>query len=295
MIQKHVLPPLRDKPYGGAWSIHDHESVSAIKSMSYARGDKDAFVKDYKDWICAGKDFNGIDKFVQLDFSAGTTETFHMFYVRHIKKRLRLFSGEYFYHHMMARNYFDKFALLDDEDIKAGDVVAMSCPFSNTGNIPKDFYKILQQCDDNNVPVLLNLAYISISNISQLNLNYKCIQTITTSLSKVFPVENHRIGLRLERECYDDSLVAYNQNNYLNVFSVNIGHRLIKQFDNNWLYNKYESQQVETCEQLQLERSSCVIFGLDTSERYPEYKRGTEINRLCFSKTWDKRIDVKTN
>ena len=289
---KPVMPPLRDKPYGGAWSIHDPESIEFLSGITAGIGNKTAFVNDYKEWICEGKNFKGIDNFTHLDFSAGTTETFHMFYFRHLRKRLRLFAGEFFYHHMMARNYFNEFALLEDQDIQAGDCVIMSCPFANTGNLPKNFYDILRRCDEMAVPVLLDLAYINISNIKELNLEHRCIETITTSLSKVFPVECHRIGLRLERSHYDDNLFAYNSHNYVNTFSVNIGHRFIKKFDNNWLYDKYKHTQEKMCQQMELEKSDCVIFGLDSSERYPEYNRGTDVNRLCFSRVWDKRIVV---
>lgn len=289
---KPVMPPLRDKPYGGAWSIHDPESMEFLSGITTGIGNKDAFVNDYKEWICEGKNFKGMDIFSHLDFSAGTTETFHMFYFRHLRKRLRLFAGEFFYHHMMARNYFHEFALLEDDDIQSGDCVIMSCPFANTGNIPKNFYDILKRCDEMAVPVLLDLAYINISNIKELDLDYKCIETITTSLSKVFPVECHRIGLRLERTCYDDNLFAYNSHNYVNTFSVHIGHQFIKKFDNNWLYDKYKDKQEKMCEQMKLEKSNCVIFGLDLSQRYSEYNRGTDINRLCFSRVWDKRIAI---
>ena len=137
---------------------------------------------------------------------------------------------------------------------------------------------------------MLDLAYINVSNIKHLDLSYKCIQTITTSLSKVFPVEHYRIGIRLERELYDDTLVAYNQNDYVNLYSINIGHELIRKFHNKWLYTKYQDKQADECKKLGLDISECVIFGLDKNEKYPEYKRGTKINRLCFSRKWDKRV-----
>jgi len=291
-MSKQVLPPLRDKPYGGAWSIHDKESVDFLANIEHKAGDKNQFNNAYKEWILAENDFYGLNKFNQIDFSAGTTESFHMFYFRHLHKRLRIYKGEYFYHHLMGRNYFKEFELLENEPIQKNDVVVMSCPFSNTGNLPENFYGILQQCDTQKVPVMLDLAYISVSNIKNLDLTYKCIQTVTTSLSKVFPVEHYRIGIRFERELYDDTLVAYNQNDYLNLFSVNVGQQLISKFNNKWLYNKYKKMQSDECKKLGLDKSSCVIFGLDNNDRYPEYKRGTKINRLCFSRKWDKRINA---
>ena len=292
MEQQKILSSLRDKKYGGAWSIHDIESVNFIKNLAIKEGDRKKFLIEYKDWIQEGKKFSGLENYKHIDFSAGTTETFMNFYLGHLDKRLRLLKGEYFFHWLVARNYFNNVLVLDHNDITKGDVVVMSCPFSGTGNIPENFYSILDKCETLQVPVMLDMAYINISNIQELNLEYKCIEVICTSLSKVFPVEHNRIGIRLRQNFYDDSLFAYNDNNYVNLQSIHIGHELIKKFKNNWLYDKYKKMQSDECKKLGLDISSCVIFGLDKNDKYPEYKRGNKVNRLCFSRKWDRRIIV---
>lgn len=295
MNKNHVLPPLRNKSYGGAWSVHDQESKTFIKNLYPEHGDREKFIRDYYEWFQDDINLTGIESFGNLDFVAGTTETFHMFYYRHMDKRLRLFKDEYFYHHMMRRNYFKKYLELDHTTLSQGDVVVMSCPFSGNGNIPDNFYEILKTCEQLSIPVMLDLAYINISSIRDLNVDFKCIETITTSLSKVFPVENARIGLRLERNFYDDPIHAYNQNNYVNLQSVNIGHELIKRFDNKWLANKYKGIQLETCSALGVQPSDCVIFGIADKGLFDEYNRGGSKNRLCFSRMWDGRLDENKN
>ena len=289
MAQRNVLPSLRDKPYGGAWSIHDVEALAVLQEGSSHVDTKD-FLNDYKEWIQQDKKLAGLDGYQHVDFSAGTTETFHMFYMRHLDRRLRLFKDEYFYHHMIGRNYFKETSTLCPGTLKKNDLVVMSCPFSGTGNIPENFNEILTECDSLSVPVMLDLAYLNISDIKELDLGFKCITTVTTSLSKVFPVEKNRIGIRLERDLYDDPMVAYNQNDYLNSDSVAIGQKLIKKFDNMWLHDKYKDLQKTTCDEMGLTPSRCVIFGLGSKGTYDDYNRGGNFNRLCFSRTWDKRI-----
>ena len=134
--------PLRNKPYGGAWGIKDEESVKHLASIKTELGDRKKFLTDYKEWFTRDRAFEGIGGFQNIDFSAGTTETFDYFYLQHMDRRLRLYKAEYFYHWVMARNYFKKSAELGAEPLTEGDVVVMSCPFSGTGKIPKDFYKI---------------------------------------------------------------------------------------------------------------------------------------------------------
>ena len=96
--------------------------------------------------------------------------------------------------------------------------------------------------------------------------------------------------IRLRRDFYDDSLYAYNENDYVNLYSVNVGQKLIEKFSNNWLYDKYETIQIQTCDNLGIKKSDCVIFGLAEKGSYEEYNRGGEYNRLCFSRAWDGRI-----
>lgn len=286
---KTTIPHLKNKQFGGAWSVHDpytiHFRETIVKSNTMSE-DVDKFLHDYRDWIGQPD----LKLFPHMVFSQGTTETFDKFYLRHLNKRLRLHKGEYFYHQIMGRNYFEEFVWLDEGPIKTGDVVVMSCPFSDTGNLPEQFYEILQECDKQKVPVLLDMAYINISNIDYIDLRFDCIETVTTSLSKIFPVEFDRIGIRFEKTLYDDTLFAYNQNKYINLYSVNLGHEFIKRFDNNWIFDKYKDQQESMCDNLDLKLSRCVIFGIDYKNLYPEYNRGGSSNRLCFSRIWDNRV-----
>ena len=63
MKQQKVLSPLRDKEYGGAWSIHDIESVNFIKNIHIKQGNRKKFLTEYKDWIQEGKKFSGLENY----------------------------------------------------------------------------------------------------------------------------------------------------------------------------------------------------------------------------------------
>jgi len=281
----------RNKIYSGAWSIRDLESLNAVIFSPKSIIDPIEFCKEYKEWISKDKNFKGWEEFKHLDFSNGTTETFDKFYQTHSSQRLRLLRGEYFYHQLQAKLIFkNRFEWINDAPLTMGDVVVMSCPFSDTGDIPEGFDNILSDCDRLFIPVLIDMAYISISNIKELDLSHPCISIITSSLSKVFPVEHHRIGIRMRREFIDDTLAAYNQNQYVNIHSINIGYHMIKSFSNMWLMEQYKAKQQKICTELEVDLSPCVIFGIDNKNKFPEYNRGASSNRLCFSKIWDGRV-----
>lgn len=290
-----TLPNLKDKPYGGAWSVHDKETVSFVgnHTVSYPNVDVKKFLEDYAQWATAGHGLKNISDYHDLSYCNGTTEAFDKFYHKYQSRRLRLWRGEYFYHQIQAREIYGRnFAWIDDEPIGVMDVVVVSAPFSDTGNLPNNYDDVMLQCETMGVPVLIDMAYLNLTESFIIDLSYKCIQTVTTSLSKVFPVETHRIGIRMNRHSVDDTLSAYcNQATpYVNTTSVYLGHQLIQQYDNVWLYYKYRQQQDELCAQLNVVASDCVIFGIDDRDAYTEYNRGSHTNRLCFSRLWDQRI-----
>ena len=45
----NVLPPLRDKQYGGAWSIHDPSTAEFLQNISHDQGNTEKFVNDLKE------------------------------------------------------------------------------------------------------------------------------------------------------------------------------------------------------------------------------------------------------
>ena len=100
-----------------------------------------------------------------------------------------------------------------------------------------------QECTKQNIPVLVDMAYLSLTTNRTYNVSYPCIKTVTTSLSKVFPVEHFRIGIRFNRDLTDDTLDAYTnqQNPYVNLFGVDIGHKLINHYPESWLYERWQS------------------------------------------------------
>jgi hypothetical protein len=64
---------------------------------------------------------------------------------------------------------------------------------------------------------------------------------------------------------------------------------MMQKFDADYIPLKYKDKQIEICKELNVEPSSCVIFGIDHNDKFNEYNRGRDTNRLCFSMIWDGR------
>ena len=298
------LPDLKNKPFGGGYSVHDSETcaVRDLAVHNYMTDQysishdeiKNNFLSTYKDWIFSTHPgINGWQEYNHLCFTQGTTESFAQFYLRYRdNKRLRLRQGEYFYSQMMKNLWYkNNFAWLNEDDVQPNDVVLISAPFGDTGAVPEELEKLLTKCDDANVPVMLDLAYVNLAVDMEIDLSHKCIEYVVSSLSKVFPIEHYRVGIRMQRQKFEDQLYVVNddQYNYINLLSVYVGQKLIQKFDASFIHNKYKSKQSFMCQQLEVEPSPCVYFGIDHKQKFSEYNRGGQTNRLCFSRIWDGR------
>jgi hypothetical protein len=292
------------QPYVGAWSVHDlmlknhRDFVQGLwkeKEWDFTELKHDYF-KLYKQWMFEPHPrIQGTDWYSEPCFTQGTTESFNLFYIRYSDKRLRIARGEYFYHNMIGKLYDKPFAFLDEDDLQEGDAVVLSVPFSDTGNVPYYLEEILTECDLKGIPVMLDLAYLNLAKDLSFDLRHECIEYITSSLSKSFPLELSRIGIRFQKSSFEDQLNIMNEDklNYINMHSLYLGYHMMERFKADWLYTKYRYPQLLICEELEVEPSSCVIFGIDSKNKYPEYNRGGETNRLCFSRVWDGRNIAK--
>ena len=182
------LPDNKEKSFGGAYSVHDSETCrtrdEAVKEYidNQSQLDNEAikskYLQTYKQWMFATHpNIKGWEEYNELCFTQGTTESFTQFYLRFREsKRLRLAKGEYFYNQMMKGLWYKgKFAWLGEDEIRSNDVVLISVPFSDTGAVPDYLEKLLTECDNNDVPVMLDLAYINLSVDLEIDLTHRCI------------------------------------------------------------------------------------------------------------------------
>ena len=295
------MPNLKSMPYGGSYATLDPFLCEYKKELiiKYANESidpeelKNEYCNYFRDWMGSTHKFKGLENYNIACFSQGTTESFHHFYLRFMnKKRIRIAKGEYFFHLMLVKLYGlnQQFAWLNEDELREGDVLLLSCPFGDTGNIFPNLETILCKCDELSIPVFLDFAYINLAIDFEIDLSHKCIEYISSSLSKVFPLYEHRIGIRLQKVFKEDHMSVINEPgyNYINLMSMYLGLNMMKKFPADWLYNNYKEKQIKMCKKLGLIPSSSVTLGLDYENKYKEYNRGGHnTNRLCFSRIWD--------
>ena len=253
----------------------------------YEKDLPEKFCSEYLEWIKSSKLNNliNLDKFKSLQYVHGTSQSFDFFYLTNHKKRFRIFKGDFMYHQIMFRNDYN-WEFIEDDEIKRGDVVIFSLPFSDCGDIHPQTNEILDKCDELEVCVFIDCAYMIMSRDIEFDFNRKCIQGISFSMTKGFYGAEHlRIGLRLTKEFTDDPVEVFNQFEVIIWIGPDVGLKLINNFEVDYIQNKYYDRQIEICKELNIESSKCAIFGITDKNhfKFKKYDRGTNWRRVCIS------------
>ena len=287
-------------PLNGGYAIQDKEVTAELedfcmstyewKDFFAANGvtdHRERFIETFSRWIRKSKlnVLKGLDAFPHVTQTNGTSEAFSMFMQRHSKKNFKFFRGDFMMHKVASNHLKANWEwIFNYGQIKKGDAVIISCPFSDTGGIKEDMHQLLDWCSQNEVPVLIDMAYFGMCYGINVNLDYPCVEEVTFSLGKSFPMIGARAGIRLQREEIDDAVLIANQHGIVNNFGAMMGEYAMSCWGPDFIANKYMKAQLIVCNQLELKPTNCIIFALSNHEEHWKFNRGNDLTRLCISK-----------
>ena len=268
--------------FQGSRSIRDLEVIEFIKNifeddlLSHGLNNWNnlsKFKNSFTNWLQTHKSSTviGLDQY-QIDFSAGTTQSFDSFYIRHRNRKFRCYTGEYFYHlKTWNSNQINWSFITDDDPIGHNDAVVISMPFCDSGSLHPDYDQLIDICERLNVPVLVDCCYYPISGGVEIDVTSRCIDTVSFSLSKAFPVANLRIGIRYTRDTFDGQKL-HDTIHYNNTLSAYIGSKIIDNFSSDYIYHKYQDKQQSVCDYFGLVPGNSVVFAVGNSS-WDQYSR----------------------
>ena len=299
MATHEALPSKKHLPFGGARAINNPVLVEFINFvmandfMSHVRSPNvvDQFLNRYQRWLQNSQlnNFNGLDNRWYASYSNGTTEVFDKWYIRHRTRRLRMFRGEYMYHIATHRNLNIPYAWLEDSPLDVNDHVIISMPFADSGKIHHEMQSVLDSAAVLGVPVLVDAAYVGLTQGLEFDFGHPAIDTIAFSLSKSFPVAHARIGMRLCRIDADDGLDIYYKTGYENRWGAALGNNLLANYGIDYNVTSYGHWQKFKCDEMGLEPSPTVLFGLGDNQ-WDEYQRGGLCNRLFLGNFYESQF-----
>jgi hypothetical protein len=273
--------PIPHKEISEFWNnlkINPYDSVFDYEALQ-------RYTNRYFEWISSSKrnKLTNLQLFNCKSFTQGTTETFNNFFSKYHMKRFRCFKGEYVYHRLNWRNNGFKWKHLENGEIEENDAVIISLPFSDLGIEHPETKKILQKCNELNVPVCIDCAYMIIAKDINFDFNHKSIDCITFSLSKGFwGVDKLRCGVRFEKKDNDDPINIYNKWSCVNLYSISVAEKIFENFEFDYNWNKFEKKYKDICKNNSLKETNCILFGLG-GDKFSDFNRGGNVNRVCVS------------
>jgi hypothetical protein len=267
-------------------SIKDTEVIAYVQSLHLAKHllnpwIVEQFEEQFPQWIEAGTRYQlrNFDQFKYVGFSAGTQESFINFYLFNKQKRFRVFRGDYWWHMDIWSKINANWAYIEDDELRSDDVCICSYPFALTGDKHQNFDWLVDQCNRIGIKLLVDFIYLPNSNGAvDIDLSAECIDQITFSFSKTFPVQCAKIAVRMCKTKPQDPMQMSNDENICNRLSAGLALDVINQFPVDYNVTKYLDQQTYWCDKLGLIPTKVVHFGLGND--YTNFGRSGE-NAWC--------------
>ena len=245
--------------------------LKSAKSIDFEIGDNEAFLNFAKRlnlWLHSSKNpLKGLpEKFYIV---SGITDAFNQLYG--VYNKIGIFEGEYGYHSLAIA---DRLVT----DLSASDAIVISHPFSADGMSSHDK---LAYADTLNKPIFVDCAFYGIcDNISFDFSSYKNIHSVCFSLSKSLGTGRHRVGLLYTIDKFP--VTIYDKWHYNLFSSAEYHYDKLNNITPDSISSQYKDQQLTHCKTLGLTPSDTVIFGLDYSDRYSDFRR-SYVNRVCLT------------
>lgn len=241
------------------------------------------YVDSFINWIKGGthNQIQGLDEFAHSAYSHGAIAVIEQFINRHGgHRRIRFSQAEFVASKIICNNIGVEFLHLEAGPIESNDAVLISMPFAGNGGIWPGYHDMIGQCNQLNVPVLLDLAYYGISHGMNIDLTHPCIREVAFSLSKPL-VTQLRVGLRLTKEHHDDMLQVNSDLKVYNRISAWIAVQLMKKFPCDYIISKYLDMQIDICNNLGISPSATVTLALGDDRHKEFYRNG--FYRICIT------------
>jgi len=231
----------------------------------------DDFTNQFHLWVHSSKqEVAGLPNKRKPNIVSGITDAFNQLYGMYNK--IGIHEGEYGYHNLCV----------DDRtthNLSEADCIVISHPFSADG---KCSHAKIEEADKLNIPIFIDCAFFGICTDIDFNFKkYKNVQSVCFSLSKAFGTGLTRVGLLYTKDKFPCTI--YNEWQYPLIASAEYHYSNMKTIGPDDLPKQYMQSQIKICKELELEPSPTIIFGLDYTDKYNDFKRGP-VNRVCITR-----------
>jgi hypothetical protein len=144
------------------------------------------------------------------------------------------------------------------ETLQTGDVLVFEAPFAHYGDLHPDTSKILDRCEELNIPVHIDAAWYGCLRDFSFDYSHPAIQSVSFSLSKGLGLGSHRTGVRYSKKRWPGPVTISNDFNMNVISSMRIGMKFMEKFHIDYAQNKYSEAYSLVCEKLNLKPTKAI-------------------------------------
>lgn len=247
-------------------------------SLSWKKYEAKHFADKYRQWILTSKNAKilGLENF-NCYVTDGVTGAFTDFEKCYPHLTSVAFRGEYPFHRDTGAKRIET-----PNDLSVGQKLYISYPFAAHGNVHVMYHKIINRCNQLNIPVFVDCAYFGACKFEELNLNHLCIKFVGFSMSKAFATGRCKIGVCFTNE-KNTAMSLLNKYNYVNHVSIGIHDQILDNFSPDYMFDKYRTSQLDICKKFGFEASDTVFLGYSYNPNFKGFDRDGTVNRFGIS------------
>tara|TARA_B100001057_G_C22711425_1_gene895934 strand:+ start:54 stop:902 length:849 start_codon:yes stop_codon:yes gene_type:complete len=217
------------------------------KTIKYIVSTYEQFISAFEKSLLENKSIEifGLDSFKQKDVIVGCNHFIDDLIMTHGLENIQHFGGYNYYKRLESKS--TGIAL---QDLQHGKPLILEYPFPKYGGPHPDYDEIIEKCNELEIDVYLDCAWLPVSWDIKLDLNQPCIKGLATSLSKCFGLHWSRIGVRWLKNEKTDSICLQNQHNMISFPNVMIGKYYLDRLPMDFLVDKYKQKYYDLCKSL---------------------------------------------
>lgn len=220
-----------------------------------------SFIPEAEEWFKASKqnDIHGWSSLPCVDVTMGCTHYIESFIQKHGWHGFQILKNEYSYYTLMGKHG------VEVDDLEPNKPMIVTMPHWTFCDVRPEWSEILRSCEQKNIDIHLDMAWIVTARDIQIDLSHPCIKSVGMSLSKM-SLQWSRVGLRFSKQKTMDSITIFNEfYKDTNVIATSIGSYWIDNFDRDYLWNNYGCDHKNLCLALDIQPTKIIHVAKDKS------------------------------
>jgi hypothetical protein len=170
-------------------------------------------------------------------------------------------NGDYRYHQRLGLG-----TVTDVGKLLPNVPLIIATPFPSIGDVHQQIEILLAECQEKNIPVHIDGAWISCCKNIEFDLGHPAIKSIGISLSKGLGLGWNRIGLRWTRQPITDSVTIMNDFRMNNRALAMIGLHFVRKFPTDYLWIEHGNKYNKVCKDFGLTPTNSVYLALKNGQ-----------------------------